>query len=58
MMNCVTYVVNSFTSLLLPQYADIVSQWMKPFGFGELIFMLWLLIMGTKPSLLPADPAA
>src|SRR5712675_1455719 len=28
MLNCFTYPVNSFTSLLLPRYGDIVSQWM------------------------------
>jgi hypothetical protein len=50
MLNCFTYVINSFTSILVPQYGDIVSQWMRPFGFGELIFMLWLLIMGAKPK--------
>ena len=50
MVNCFTYPVNSFTSLLLPQYADIVSRWMMPFSFGELLFMFWLLIMGAKPN--------
>ena len=50
MLNCFTYVVNSFTSLLSPQYADVVSRWIKPLGFGELIFMFWLLIMGIKPK--------
>src|SRR6202789_3018585 len=50
MLNCLTYVVNSFTSLLSPQYADVVSRWIKPLGFGELIFMFWLLIMGIKPK--------
>jgi len=50
MLNCFTYVVNSFTSLLSPQYADVVSRWIKPLGFGELIFMFWLLIMGVKPK--------
>ena len=50
MLNCLTYVVNSFTSLLSPQYADVVSRWIKPLGFGELIFMFWLLILGIKPK--------
>jgi hypothetical protein len=50
MANCFSYVVNSFTSLILPQYADIVSRWMMPLGFGELLFMFWLLIMGAKPK--------
>lgn len=57
MLNCLSYVVNSFTSLLGSQHADIISRWMKPFGFGELIFMLWILIVGAKPSPLAA-PAA
>ena len=60
MLNCFSYVVNSFTSLLLPQYEGIVSRWMKPLGFGELLFMFWLLIMGAKPKLLagPVSSAA
>lgn len=53
-LNCFTYVINSFTSFLLPQYEAIVSRWMTPFGFGELIFMFWLLIMGAKPKQLAA----
>jgi hypothetical protein len=50
MLNCFTYVVNSFMSLLLPLCAEVVSRWIKPLGFGELIFMFWLLIMGVKPK--------
>jgi len=59
-LDCFRYVVDSFTSILLPQYADIVSRWMKPFSFGELVFMFWLLIMGAKPraSAGPASSAA
>jgi hypothetical protein len=59
-LDCFRYVVDSFTSILLPQYADIVSRWMKPFSFGELLFMFWLLIMGAKPnpSAGPASSAA
>jgi len=48
--NCFSYVVNSLTYLILPQYANIVSRWMMPLGFGELLFMFWLLIMGAKPK--------
>jgi hypothetical protein len=50
MLNCFTYPVNSFTSLLLPRYEGIVSRWMTPLSFGELVFMFWLLIMGAKPK--------
>ncbi|MFY9561881.1 MAG: DUF4386 domain-containing protein [Terriglobales bacterium] len=46
----VTYPVNSFASLVVPQYEDIVSRWMMPFSFGEVVFMLWLLIMGARPK--------
>ena len=50
MLNCFVYVANSFTHFLTPRYADAVDRWTKPFGFGELIFMLWLLIMGADPG--------
>ncbi|MEK7775329.1 MAG: DUF4386 domain-containing protein [Candidatus Zixiibacteriota bacterium] len=42
------YVVLSFTSLVLPQYKNIVYNIALPAFFGELAFMLWLLIMGAK----------
>ena len=60
MVNCFTYLVNSFTSLLLPQYEHIVSRWMMPLQFGELLFMFWLLIKGAipKPVAGPASSAA
>jgi hypothetical protein len=57
MLNGFTYPVNSFTSLLLPQYEHIVSRWMMPLTFGEVVFMFWLLIMGAKPKAL-AGPAS
>src|SRR5215831_12550925 len=48
MVNCFAYPVNSLTSLVVPQYEVIVSRWMSPLQYGELVFMLWLLIMGTR----------
>jgi hypothetical protein len=56
MVNCFAYPVNSFTSLVLPQHEAIVARWMSPLLNGELVFILWLLIMGAKPKPL-ADPA-
>ena len=56
MVNCFAYALNSFTSLVLPRYEAIVSRWMSPLQFGEVVFMLWLVIMGAKPKPL-ADPA-
>jgi hypothetical protein len=59
-LNGFTYPVNSLTSLLLPHYEQIVSRWMMPFSFGELLFMFWLLIKGANPKPLasPASSAA
>jgi Domain of unknown function (DUF4386) len=59
-LNGFTYPVNSLTSLLLPHYEKIVSRWMMPFSFGELLFMFWLLIKGANPKPLagPASSAA
>ena len=51
MLNCFTCVANSFTSILLPQFQDIVSRWIKPLGFGEFIFIFWLLILGANPAI-------
>jgi hypothetical protein len=41
------YLVSSFTSLLLPQYAHLVGQLALVLEFGELA-VLWLLIWGAK----------
>jgi hypothetical protein len=49
-VNCFTYLVNSFTFLLLPRYVDIVSRWTKPLGRGEMLFMFWILIIGAIPK--------
>ena len=44
------YVVLSFTSIMLPQYKDMVSNspFALPAAAGEMPLMLWLLIMGAK----------
>ena len=51
------FVVNSLTAITLPPYEVIVSRWTTPLRFGEIVFMLWLLIMGAKPKPL-AGPAS
>lgn len=50
LLNGFTYPVNSFTALLVPQYGQMVSRWMTPFQFGELVFMFWLLLLGALPN--------
>ena len=48
MINGFALVVLCFTSLLLPQYKDIVYKIAFPAMLGEVAFMLWLLIKGAK----------
>ena len=48
------YVIMSLTVVLSPQYSDKVSTYAQPALFGEVAFMLWLLIKGAKPPALDA----
>ncbi len=50
MAGCFAYLANSFTSLVLPQYEAAVSRWMNPIQLVEMLFMLWLLVMGAQPK--------
>jgi hypothetical protein len=43
------YVILSLTSVLLPQYQDKVFTYGQPAFFGEVAFMLWLVIKGARP---------
>jgi hypothetical protein len=45
------YVILSFIALLLPQYKDISVKIAFPALFGEVAFMLWLLIKGAKNNM-------
>ena len=53
MAGCFAYLANSFTALVLPQYEAAVSRWVSPIQLVEMLFMLWLLMMGAKPNSLP-----
>ncbi|WP_263368825.1 DUF4386 domain-containing protein [Edaphobacter bradus] len=44
------WVILSLTGILLPQYQDKVNTYLQPAFFGEIVFMLWLLIKGAKPQ--------
>ena len=44
----VGYLLGSFTSLLLPQYARVVYPLSTALEFGELPIVFWLLIWGAK----------
>ena len=48
------YVILSLTAVLFPQYQDKVFIISQPALFGELAFMLWLVIKGARPPALDA----
>jgi uncharacterized protein DUF4386 len=50
------WVILSLTSILLPQYQNNVESYSQPAFFGEIAFMLWLVIRGARPPAL--DTAA
>ncbi len=54
MMGCFAWLAFSFTALLLPEYADKVFTMSQPFTLGEVVTMLWLVIMGAKEQRLAA----
>jgi len=52
------WVLLSLTGILLPQVQDKVDTYTQPAVFGELAFMLWLLIKGAKPPALDATASS
>jgi hypothetical protein len=52
----VGYVATSFTTLVLPRYAELVEKVAGPLYFGELPIIFWLLIRGARTR--PTDAAA
>jgi hypothetical protein len=50
------WVILSLTGILLPQFQDKVDTYSQPAFFGEIAFMLWLVIKGAKPPAL--EPVA
>jgi hypothetical protein len=45
--NGAAYLILSFTGLCYPQYESLVSGLALPAQFGELVFLMWLLVMGA-----------
>jgi len=54
----VAWVILSLTGILLPEYQDKVDTYSQPAMIGEIVFMLWLLIMGGKPPDVDAAEAS
>jgi hypothetical protein len=58
MIGTLGYLPTSLTSLVQPQYEAIVSRWTSPLQTVELVFVLWLLIIGAKPKPLAVASSA
>jgi hypothetical protein len=56
-INCFAYVIPSFTSVLLPQYKDIVSRIAAPFLLGEVAIVSWFFIRGARDQPLAGSAA-
>lgn len=52
------WVILSLTGVLLPQYQHKVFVYCQPASFGEIAFMLWLVIRGAKPPAFDGSAAA
>ena len=47
---CFAYLADSFTGLLCPVYQPTVFKFAQPVQFAEVVFMLWLMLVGAKPQ--------
>jgi hypothetical protein len=56
-VNGITYVGISITGMFFPDYSAQVFNLSQPVLFGEVAFMLWLVIMGAKEPKVPATAA-
>jgi hypothetical protein len=54
----IAWVILSLTGILLPEHQDKVNKYLQPAIIGEIVFMLWLLIMGGKPPAMDAGATA
>ena len=48
-LNGLAYIVLCLTGELWPQYHSVVFNYGQPFFFGEVAYMLWLVIRGSRP---------
>ncbi len=50
MIGCLAWLTSAFTALVLPSYQDGVTRWTNPLELVEMIFMVWLIVMGARPK--------
>jgi hypothetical protein len=48
-LNGIAYVLQSLAGILFPKYEDAISSVSSPILFGEIVFMVWLVIKGATP---------
>jgi len=52
------WVILSLTGILLPEVQDKVDSYSQRAFFGEIAFMLWLVIKGARPPALAATASS
>lgn len=59
LVNGLAYMAQSIAGVLLPSFEDTLSNIAFPLQFGEVAFMLWLLVMGARRGFrrTPTSPA-
>lgn len=57
-LNGLAYVIQSFAWAVLPQWQDMLSSVLGPLQFVEVLFMLWLLVLGARPGFRQAQAAS
>lgn len=55
--NGVAYVAQCVVGLAFPTFAPTLSSICAPIQFGEIVFALWLVIMGARPGFRSAAPS-
>jgi hypothetical protein len=56
MIGCFGWLAFCFASFLFPGHDDKVFSMIQPFTLGEVVIMLWLVIMGAKEKALASVP--
>lgn len=56
-LNGLAYVIQSIAWAVLPQWQDTLSSALGPLQFVEVLFMLWLLLLGARPGFRRAQTA-
>ena len=48
-INGLAYLAVSLVGLLWPQHNAVVGDWLFPAMMGEVVVMLWMLVVGARP---------